>query len=224
MIAATGLRKVYRTSDGKLIALDGVSLRVGAGECVAVVGPSGSGKSTLLHALGALARPTTGRVVIDGVSAYELSPADRVVLRREKIGFVFQTFHLIPYLTAEENVRVALALRGLPRHETRTEAARLLGQVGLSKCADHVPDELSVGERQRVALARAIAGSPKAVLADEPTGNLDPATAEEVCRYLRGFCDEGAAVIIVTHDPLVARTADRTLRIEAGRIVREDVS
>ena len=219
MVIAEEISKVYRGRRGEVRALDGVSVQAERGTITAVVGPSGSGKSTLLFALGTLARPTAGRVTIDGVSVYDLSPAGRIALRREKIGFVFQTFHLVPYLTAEENVRAALALRGRRAGEARTEARRVLERVGLADRLDHLPDDLSVGEQQRVALARAMAGGPKALLADEPTGNLDPASAALVCDHLRAARTDGAAVVIVTHDAAVAQMADRVLRLEQGRVL-----
>lgn len=218
MIQAENLRKVYRRRAGKLSALDSVSLHVKAGECMVLLGPSGSGKSTLLNMLGGLLRPSAGRVLLDGVDLYSLSPAARVRLRREKIGFVFQSFHLIPYLTAAENVAVALDLRIGGEASAREAAVALLSRVGLGERADHVPDDLSVGECQRVALARAVAGSPKAILADEPTGNLDPDAAAVVAEHLRRFSKEGAAVVVVTHDPQLAKIADRTLRLNGGRI------
>jgi putative ABC transport system ATP-binding protein len=218
VIRAENLRKVYRRRGGELSAIDGVSLDVRAGECVVLLGPSGSGKSTLLNMLGGLLRPSAGRVLLDGVDLCALSPAARVRLRREKVGFVFQSFHLVPYLTAAENVAVALDLRAGGKVSVREAAVALLARVGLGDRADHLPDELSVGECQRVALARAVAGSPKAILADEPTGNLDPAAAAVVAEHLRRFSQEGAAVVVVTHDPQLAGIADRRMRLEGGRI------
>jgi len=215
MIRAEGLSKTYR---GGVSALSDVSLAVESGKCLVVLGASGSGKSTLLNSLGALSRPTGGKVLLDGADVYALSRGARVRLRREKLGFVFQSFHLIPYLTAEENVRAAVALRGDPGSSAR----ELLDRVGLGERAAHLPDQLSVGERQRVALARAVAGKPGIILADEPTGNLDPESAGKISGYLRSFCDEGAAVAIVTHDPELTSIADSTLRLEAGRVVSSD--
>jgi putative ABC transport system ATP-binding protein len=216
MIRAEVVGKTYPGRDGQVRALADVSLHLEAGRCLVVVGPSGSGKSTLLNILGALARPSAGRVLLDGTDVYALSPAGRVRLRRGKIGFVFQSFHLIPYLTAEENVRAALALRGVPSGDGA--AGDLLARVDLSGRAAHLPDELSVGERQRVALARAVAGNPPIILADEPTGNLDPDSATKVSGYLRAFRDGGAAVVVVTHDPKLTGIADQTLHLEAGKV------
>jgi len=220
MIQVDQLTKVYpRRGDGDVRALDGVSFAAEAGEVLAVVGPSGSGKSTLLFALGLLAKPTSGKVRIDGVSVYEQSAQARLRLRREKIGFVFQTFHLLPYLTAVENVRAALTLRGRNRRNGSAEADRLLALVGLSDRAGHLPDDLSIGERQRVALARAMAGDPRLLLADEPTGNLDPDTGRTVREHLAAFArDRDGLVVIVTHDPAVEQVADRILRLSAGRL------
>ena len=218
MIQAEDLRKVYRRRTGNLSALDGVSLHVKASECVVLLGPSGSGKSTLLNMLGGLLRPSSGQVLLDGVDLYSLPPAARVRLRREKIGFVFQSFHLVPYLTAAENVAVALNLRARGKVPGQDEAIALLTRVGLGDRVEHVPDELSVGECQRVALARAVAGSPMVILADEPTGNLDPDSAAVVAEHLRRFSKEGAAVVVVTHDPQLAQIADRTLWLEGGKV------
>jgi len=218
MIQAESLCKTYRRRTGNLSVIEGVSLHVKAGECVVLLGPSGSGKSTLLNMLGGLLRPFSGQVLLDGVDLYSLSPAARVRLRREKVGFVFQSFHLVPYLTAAENVAVALHLRGRGRDSSREEAVALLTRVGLGDRADHVPDELSVGECQRVALARAVAGSPVVIFADEPTGNLDPDSAAVVAKHLRRFSKEGAAVVVVTHDPQLAQIADRTLWLEGGKV------
>jgi putative ABC transport system ATP-binding protein len=218
MIQAESLCKTYRRKAGNLSVLDGVSLQVKAGECVVLLGPSGSGKSTLLNVLGGLLRPSSGRALLDGVDLYSMSPAARVRMRREKVGFVFQSFHLVPYLTAAENVAVALHLRGGGRVSGQEEALALLTRVGLGDRADHVPDDLSVGECQRVALARAVAGGPMVILADEPTGNLDPGAAALVAEHLRRFSKEGAAVVVVTHDPQLAQIADRTLWLEGGKV------
>jgi putative ABC transport system ATP-binding protein len=218
MIRAEGLSKTYPARGGGVRALQDVSLQVEAGKCLVVLGSSGSGKSTLLNTLGALSRPSSGKVFLDGTDVYALSRSARVHLRREKLGFVFQSFHLIPYLTAEENVSAAVALRGDPP----TQARELLDRVGLVGRATHLPDQLSVGERQRVALARAVAGRPKIILADEPTGNLDPDSAQRISGYLRSFRDEGAAVVVVTHDPELTTIADSTLRLEAGRVGSSD--
>jgi putative ABC transport system ATP-binding protein len=220
MLVVENLTKVYRRKDREIRALDGVSLSAQAGEVVAVVGPSGSGKSTLLFTLGMMARPTQGQVTIDGTAVYEQSHRTRRKLRRDLVGFLFQTFQLLPYLTAEENVRAALGLRGWARGKSRTEAARLLDQFGLADRANHLPDGLSVGERQRVALARAMAGGPKLLLADEPTGNLDPENGRIVKEHLVDFARRSnGLVIIVTHDPDIGESADRILRLEAGRFV-----
>jgi ABC-type lipoprotein export system ATPase subunit len=219
MLQVENLTKIHPRAGGEVCALNGVSFAAEVGQMVAVVGPSGSGKSTLLFALGLLARPTSGSVCLDGVSVYEQSAGDRRRLRREQIGFVFQTFLLLPYLTAKENVLTALFLRHKDQDERNTEAARLLEQVGLSHRAKHLPDELSVGERQRVALARAMAGQPRLLLADEPTGNLDPETGRIIRGHLSDFArKQKRLVIIVTHDPSVEEVADRVLRLESGRL------
>ena len=217
-IRAENIGRVYGdVKGGAVTALADVSMRVAGGECVVILGPSGSGKSTLLNMLGGLAVPTAGRVLLDDIDVYALSKSRRAKLRRETIGFVFQSFHLVPFLTAEENVRVSLALRCGSRAATSAAARGLLDRVGLAARARHLPDQLSVGERQRVALARAVAGSPGIILADEPTGNLDPQSAASVSHYLRQFRDEGTAVIVVTHDDRLTAIADRTLALQAGR-------
>lgn len=219
LIRTEGIGKVYATKAGPVEALAGLSIEVDAGRCAVIVGPSGSGKSTILNVLGGLASPTSGALFLDGTDVYSLSPTGRRRLRREKIGFVFQRFHLIPYLTAEENILMALALRQTDRPATTETAMSLLNRLGLGARATHLPDQLSVGEQQRVALARAIAGKPAIILADEPTGNLDPAAAENVCGYLRQFRDEGAAVVVVTHDPRLTSIADTTFTLKEGRLV-----
>jgi putative ABC transport system ATP-binding protein len=200
-------------------ALDAVDLRVEAGEYVAVEGPSGSGKSTLLLLLGGMLAPSSGRVLHEGRDIYALSSTARAAWRRNTVGFLFQSFHLVPYLSARENVRVPLWLRGRSAAEQRERADALLAQVGLSDRADHKPMELSVGQRQRVALARVLANEPAIVLADEPTGNLDPDNAARVATFLEELPAQGRAVVVVTHDPEVASRATQKLELREGRLV-----
>ena len=208
--------KIYRRSDGEVRALDGVSLAVEEGEFVVVRGPSGSGKTTLLLTIGGMIRPTRGKVMVDGEELYALSSRQRARVRAEKIGFVFQMFHLVPYLTALENVMLP-ALSGAP--VTAQQAREMLERLGMGERFNHRIAELSTGERQRVALARAMIKKPKFLLADEPTGNLDPDNAAQVMEYLRQYNRDGGTVIVVTHDPVASEYAERTLVLEQGRIV-----
>lgn len=208
--------KQYEGPAGTVLALDGVSLEVGKGEFVAVRGPSGCGKSTLLLAAGGLLRPDGGRVVVEGESLFDLSADKRARFRSEKIGFVFQQFHLIPYLTVLDNVLAPTMTDSKP---DRAERAReLLRQFGLMSRAGHVPAALSTGERQRTALARALLNGPSVLLADEPTGNLDEKNGEAVLGYLKEFAGDGGCVLLVTHDPRVVEFADRVLAMENGRL------
>jgi putative ABC transport system ATP-binding protein len=198
--------------------LDGINLEIPEKQFLAVVGPSGSGKSTLLGLLAGLDRPTTGSIRFDGTSLTELGEDELARLRREKIGVVFQSFHLIPTLTAVENVKIPLELRGDP--DADREAFRLLEAVGLSDRKDHYPVQLSGGEQQRVAIARAFIGRPSFLLADEPTGNLDTANGQRIIELLlRLHRDQGSTFILVTHDPTLAVHADRILTLRDGRIV-----
>jgi len=183
-----------------------------------VVGPSGSGKSTLLLILGGMLSPMQGQVMFDGQSLYDLVPADRAALRKQKIGFVFQTFNLMPYLTALENVQVPLLLAGIGEAEQQKTAATLLERLGLGDRLDHKPSELSVGQQQRVALARMLANDPAVILADEPTGNLDPETSQSILAFFEEVNREGKTIVMVTHDPSAARRAKRTLRLVDGAI------
>ncbi|HXZ80768.1 MAG TPA: ATP-binding cassette domain-containing protein [Terriglobales bacterium] len=202
-----------------LRALDQVSLRVEAGEWLAVIGPSGSGKSTLVNLIGCLHRPTSGEIWLDGQNLSTVSSAERNRIRAEKIGFIFQSFHLIPYLTALENVMLAQYFHSLT---DEAEALEALERVGLKDRAQHLPAHLSGGEQQRVCIARALINDPKIVLADEPTGNLDARNEELVLRLLRELHRQGRTIIMVTHDPLVSRLADRRVELHHGRIVTQE--
>jgi ABC-type lipoprotein export system ATPase subunit len=215
MLEAIELTKVYRREDREVRALDGVSVSVAAGEFVAVRGPSGCGKSTLLLACGGLLRPDEGRVEIGGQDPYAMSGDERARLRATKIGFVFQQFHLVPYLTVLQNV-LAPSLAA-PANGAARRAMELIERFALSGRAEHLPEELSTGERQRTALARALLNRPGLLLADEPTGNLDADNAAAVMGYLEGFAAEGGAVLLVTHDDRAARHAQRVVHLGAGR-------
>ena len=216
--------KRYEAADGQPPALDGVSLEIDEGEFVALMGPSGSGKSTLLTALGAMNRPTEGRVRIDGIDVYGLGEEKRADFRHEYLGFVFQQHHLLPYLTARENVELPLAVASLASREKRSRAADALARVGLEGKEHRLPSELSGGEQSRVAIARAIVNRPPLVLADEPTGNLVSATAASVMEALSELHAAGRTVFLVTHDDEVAAWARRTVRMRDGRIVADSAS
>ena len=218
MFRLESISKQYLQGEQKVTALQSTSLEIGAGEFVAVVGPSGSGKSTMLTLLGGMLAPTEGKVWFDGESLYDLTVAERAQLRRLKMGFVFQTFNLVPYLTAQENVEVPLLLRGESKSLQRKRALELLDQVGLSDRAHHKPNQLSTGQQQRVALARTLANDPCVILADEPTGNLDPETRNHVLSFFDEYHRAGKTIIVVTHDPEAANRATRTLQMSSGSI------
>lgn len=200
-------------------ALEDIDLTLERGEFVAVMGPSGSGKSTLLNLAGALDAPTSGRVLVEGEDLAGLSPTGRADLRRRSIGFVFQDFNLLPSLTAAENVAFPLELDGVSAAAARTEAMRALEGVGVGDLADRFPDDVSGGQAQRIAIARALIGPRRLLLADEPTGALDSATGGEVVALLRQRAADGAAVLLVTHEPRLAAWADRTVFLRDGRMV-----
>jgi putative ABC transport system ATP-binding protein len=222
MIVLQAVTKQFQHRGKAVTALAGVSLQIAKGDFVAVIGPSGSGKSTLLHLLGGMLSPSEGKVRFGNDSLYDLSSDERSAIRKHKIGFVFQTFNLVPYLTALENVQVPLVLAGLGEEGQMRRAEMLLKRVGLSDRLDHKPRELSVGEQQRVALARMLANDPILILADEPTGNLDPETADSIMDFLNELNVEGRTIVMVTHDLRVARRAKRKLRLVKGAIQPDD--
>jgi putative ABC transport system ATP-binding protein len=205
---------------GVIRALDNFSLNVEPGEWIAIMGPSGSGKSTLVNLIGCLDRPTSGEIWLDGEDVANISPNELNRVRAEKIGFVFQQFHLIPYLTALENVMLAQYFHSMTDEQ---EALDALERVGLKERAHHVPSQLSGGEQQRVCIARALINDPKIVLADEPTGNLDALNEEIVLRLLRELHQQGRTIVMVTHDPVVARLADRRIELHHGKIAAQEV-
>ena len=217
MIRCDEVTKVFRKNGSEVTSLDRFTAKVAEGEFVAVRGPSGSGKTTLLLTLGGMQRPSDGSVQLAGRDLYALSPAERARLRSSEIGFVFQMFHLVPYLDLLANV--LLACPGKPSAEVRQRASGLMDELGLADRASHRPGELSAGERQRLAVARALLNRPKLILADEPTGNLDPENAAEVIRHLAEFHRGGGTVVLVTHGAAADAHADRTLRLEQGRLV-----
>src|SRR4051812_40003624 len=223
MIRLKGVTKSYparaEESSGIIRALDDVSLEIAPGEWIAMMGPSGSGKSTLVNLIGCLDRPTAGEILLDGENVAGLSAADLNRVRAEKIGFVFQQFHMIPYLTAVENVMLAQYFHSMTDEK---EALEALDRVGLIERAHHLPSQLSGGEQQRVCIARALINDPKIILADEPTGNLDAYNEEIVLRLLRDFHSQGRTIIMVTHDPVVSRLADRRVELHHGKIAAQE--
>ncbi|MCS7274233.1 MAG: ABC transporter ATP-binding protein [Candidatus Bipolaricaulota bacterium] len=221
MIQLKNVQKVYPMGEVSVPALRGIDLTIQPGEFVAIMGPSGSGKSTLMHVLGCLDLPSGGVVQLDGHDVTKLDEDTLAQIRGKKIGFVFQTFNLIPTLTALENVELPLFFQGVPRHERRARAAELLSKVGLGGRLHHKPAQLSGGERQRVAIARALANDPEIILADEPTGNLDSESGEAILELLAQLHREGKTIILVTHNPEAAAYAQRILRIKDGRLVEE---
>jgi putative ABC transport system ATP-binding protein len=218
MIALRSVTKKFQLRGRPVTALDNVSLEIAKGDFVAVTGPSGSGKSTFLHLLGGMLSPTAGKVHIENDSLYDLTADQRSALRKKKIGFVFQTFNLVPYLTALQNVQVPLVLAGHDEAEQQRRAETLLARVGLADRLDHKPRELSIGQQQRVALARMLANDPALILADEPTGNLDPVTADGILDFLVELHAEGRTIVMVTHDLRLARRARHVLRLLNGQL------
>ncbi len=223
LIEVRDLVKVYRRGAVDVPALRGVSFSVEEGEYVAIMGPSGSGKSTLMHILGCLLTPTSGVYRLKGVEVGSLSDEERAVLRREEIGFVFQRFNLLPRLTLLENVELPMLYAGVPARIRRERARSMLERVGLGHRLYHTPMEISGGEAQRVAIARALVNNPSILLADEPTGNLDTRTGASILTMFDELNREGRTVLLVTHDPEVARHARRILHIRDGEIVKDEV-
>ncbi len=223
LVRTETLTKIYGDPDHQVLALNQVSLNVDEGEFLAVMGPSGSGKSTLLYLLGGLERPTSGTVWLRDANLSTLNDDALSRLRRTELGFVFQFFNLIPVLTARENVAIPLILDGVPRSQALKRADETLGRIGIPDRVTHRPMELSGGEQQRVALARALVSNPALILGDEPTGNLDSRSGEEVVKLLRRVVDEwGRTIILVTHDPRIAAYADRIIFLKDGQIVDEN--
>ena len=217
-----GVRKEYRTGDNAVRALDGIDLRIREGEYVAIMGPSGSGKSTMMNVLGCLDVPTGGRYLLDGLDVNRLDDDRLSEIRGRKIGFVFQSFNLLPRLSALENVALPLQYAGVGKEERLARAREALGQVGLAERLTHRPDELSGGQRQRVAVARALVTRPSLILADEPTGNLDTATSVEIMKLFGAIHRKGNTIIMVTHEEDIARQAERIVYLRDGKIERDE--
>lgn len=219
MIRLLAIERKFEVGDQTVHALDGVSLEVEPGEYLSIMGPSGSGKSTLLHIIGLLDRPTAGQYWLAGKDVTGLGDQERAEIRRGKIGFVFQLFHLVPRLTAAGNVELPLTLAGLPREERQERVREILAAYGLNARARHLPHQLSGGERQRVAIARATVTRPEILLADEPTGNLDRGSGHEVIELLENLNRQGLTLLLVTHDPELGRRAARQVRMRDGCIL-----
>ena len=217
-ISLRGIQRVFHLGDSDVHALRDLDLDIGSGEYVAVMGPSGSGKSTLLNLLGLLDSPNAGHYLLEGRDVTTLSADEQARVRSQRIGFVFQSFHLVPRLSAAENIALPMVLAGLPVAERNQRVAQALKDYGLEHRADHRPEELSGGQRQRVAIARATIMRPAMILADEPTGNLDRSTGDEVVRLLESLNAQGVTLIVVTHDAALGARARRQLRMEDGAL------
>ena len=219
MIQISGVSKIYTTGDVETIALDNVSFKIKRGEFLAIMGPSGSGKSTLMHILGALDRPTSGKYILDGENVENLDDDQLAEIRNKKIGFVFQSFNLLPRTSALKNVTLPMMYGGLPKEERLEVARKYLNMVGLSNRLNNTPSQLSGGQQQRVAIARSLVMNPAIILADEPTGNIASTQAEEIMAIFQKLNDEGHTIIMITHEPDIAEHAKRIIHIRDGKIV-----
>ncbi len=222
MIELKDISKTFYLGDQAVHALDKVNLSIAQGEYLSVMGPSGSGKSTLLNMLGLLDLPDAGSFTLDGTETTTLAEPERALLRSEMIGFVFQAYHLIPRLTARENIELPMMLVGIPARERRALAEQAMARLGIAERGHHLPRQLSGGQRQRVALARAIVRRPRLLLADEPTGNLDSRSGAEVVELIEELNDEGITLLVVTHDAALGRRAARRITMVDGRVVADE--
>jgi putative ABC transport system ATP-binding protein len=221
MIKASHLSKIYKNDAVETVALDDVSFDIKDGEFLAIMGPSGSGKSTLMHILGALDLPTSGTYILDGENVENLNEDELADIRNKKIGFVFQSFNLLPRTTALKNVTLPMIYAGVPKLERENKAHEFLEMVGLGDRIDYTPSQLSGGQQQRVAIARALANNPEVILADEPTGNLDSKTGKEILTLFKTLNDEGKTIILITHDLNLVKYAKRIIKLADGKVVGE---
>lgn len=221
MISVKNLKKTYLLGGEEVHALDDVSLSIKEHEFVAIIGQSGSGKSTFMNMLGCLDRPDSGEITLDGTDILKCKEKELSVIRNKKIGFIFQQFHLLPKLSALENVELPLIYQGMPTKKRREKAVKALKAVGLEKRMNHKPNQLSGGQQQRVAIARALVGEPSLILADEPTGNLDSRSGKEIMMLLHNLHEEGNTIVLITHDNHVAMEAPRQLQISDGKIIKD---
>ena len=221
MIELSQVSRIFAVGDQQVAALRDIKLEIAAGDYVSIMGPSGSGKSTLLNLIGLLDRPSSGTYRLDGGDVTDLTDEQQAKVRSEKVGFVFQSFHLVPRLTAAMNIELPLILAGIPAAERKARVAQLLENYGLADRADHRPDQLSGGQRQRVAIARATSMHPTVLLADEPTGNLDQTTGKEVMNLLEQLVAQQVTLIVVTHDPAIGGRATRQVRMVDGQIISD---
>ena len=224
LIEVKNVYKIYNPGENEVRALDGISVTIDHGEFVAIVGHSGSGKSTFMNMLGCLDTPTSGDYYLDGVNVAGMTDDELSDIRNKQIGFIFQGFNLIPSLTAQENVELPLVYRGMPAEQRRQLAEEALTRVGMEHRMNHRPSELSGGQQQRVAIARAIAARPPIIMADEPTGNLDTRSGEEVMKILHELNEEGRTIVLITHDNDIARQATRAIRIIDGKVVSDTLA
>ena len=224
LIEVKNVYKIYNPGENEVRALDGISVTIDHGEFVAIVGHSGSGKSTFMNMLGCLDTPTSGEYYLDGVNVAGMSDDELSDIRNKQIGFIFQGFNLIPSLSARENVELPLVYRAMPAAQRRQLAEEALNRVGMGHRMDHKPSELSGGQQQRVAIARAIAARPPIIMADEPTGNLDTRSGEDVMKILHKLNEEGRTIILITHDNDIARQATRAIRIIDGKVVSDTLA
>ena len=221
MISVKNLKKTYLLGGEEVHALDDVSLSIKEHEIVAIIGQSGSGKSTFMNMLGCLDRPDSGEITLDGTDILKCKEKELSVIRNKKIGFIFQQFHLLPKLSALENVELPLIYQGMPTKKRREKAVKALKAVGLEKRMNHKPNQLSGGQQQRVAIARALVGEPSLILADEPTGNLDSRSGKEIMMLLHNLYEEGNTIVLITHDNNVAMEAPRQVQISDGKIIKD---
>lgn len=221
MISVKNLKKTYFLGGEEVHALDDVSLSIKEHEFVAIIGQSGSGKSTFMNMLGCLDRPDSGEITLDGTDVLKCKEKELSVIRNKKIGFIFQQFHLLPKLSALENVELPLIYQGMPTKKRREKAVKALKAVGLEKRMNHKPNQLSGGQQQRVAIARALVGEPSLILADEPTGNLDSRSGKEIMMLLHNLYEEGNTIVLITHDNNVAMEAPRQVQISDGKIIKD---